>query len=171
MDKQETLVEKIRLLVFGEEVVAEEFLDVKTSEGVVLRVSELKEGETVTIVSEDGIIPADNLEYVLEDGSKLVLDESGVIVSIEVATEEDAVEDAPAEEEMSENDKAVANRLSEITEALAGVLEKFAEQDLAIEKFAGLPADEEEKDAGKTVVVKHSKESALIALGKFRSGK
>lgn len=169
-EEKKNLLTEIKKLVFSE--VEEEFLDVKTAEGIVLRVSEVKEGEVVTIISEDGENVSGASEYVLEDGSKIIVDENGVITAIETEVEE--ATEAPAEEEMSDNDKAVAARLGEITEALAGVLSKFSEQDdiiklqeEAIAKFAAAPSTEE-KDAGRTVLVKHGKESALKALANYR---
>ena len=168
MNENKTLVEKIRVLVFGEEEIEVAFLDVKTSEGIVLRVSEIKEGETVVIISEDGEIPTDALEYILEDGTKITVDEAGVITTIEaVESDEETPTDTPVDEEMSENDKAVAKQLGDIKEALSAVLDKFAEVDGRIEGFAALPVDDKELDAGKTVVVKHSKEDSATKLAKF----
>ena len=88
MDTKEKIA-AISKIVFGsEEVVEETFLDVKTSDGVVLRVSELAEGATVTIISEDGENVSGAAEYVLEDGATVVVDENGVITSVMESEEE-----------------------------------------------------------------------------------
>ena len=166
---KKNLLEDVRKLVFGEEEL--EFLDVKTSDGVILRVQELAEGQTVTIVSEDGENVSGAGEYTLEDGQVITVDESGVITGIS----EEEVEEV--EEEMSEEVDSLAplnEKIDNLTNALAGVLEKFNEVDGQlkdandrIEKFAAAPASAE--PVIETVEPKRKgKEDALKALAQFR---
>ena len=171
MKENKTLVERIKELVFTDETVEQNFVDVKTSDGLVLRVDAIEEGATVIVISEDGENVSGASDYVLEDGVTISVNEEGVITSVTpVEEEEEVVEEDMSEEavvEPTERELAVDAKLAEITEALEGIVSKFEAQDKVIEGFAKAPA-EEEKEIGKTVIVKHSKEDALKALEKFR---
>tara|TARA_R110002167_G_scaffold54889_2_gene156368 strand:- start:901 stop:1431 length:531 start_codon:yes stop_codon:yes gene_type:complete len=174
MEEKKTLVERIKELVFTEDVVEQDFVDVKTSEGLVLRVDSIEEGAVVTVISEDGENVSGASDYVLEDGVTISVNEEGVITSVTPAEEEEAevVEEDMSEEsevvtELTERELAVDAKLAEITEALEGIVSKFESVDKEVNKFAKAPADEE-KEIGKTVIVKHSKQTALEALSSFR---
>ena len=169
--KDRNLLKEIKELVFGEEEL--QFLDVKTADGVILRVQELAEGQTVSIVSEDGENVSGAGEYTLEDGQVITVDESGVITAIAEASEEvEEVEEAMSEE--VDNFAPLNEKIDNLTNALAGVLEKFAEVDgqlkeanERIEKFAAAPASDEpviEQAEPK----RNGKEDALKALAQFR---
>ena len=169
--KDRNLLKEIKTLVFGEEE-ALEFMDVKTADGIVLRVQDLAEGQTVTIISEDGENVSGAADYVLEDGKTITVDESGVITAIAEGEVEEVEE---LEQEAAFDAEPINNRLEELTNALAGVLEKFAEVDgklteanERIEKFAVAPASEEVVIKKAETVVKNGKEDALKALAKFR---
>ena len=169
---KKNLLEEIKSLVFDTEEL--EFLDVKTSDGIVLRVQELTEGQEVSIISEDGENVSGAADYTLEDGKVITVDESGVITAIMDAEQEVEQE---VEEEMNEDVDHLAplnEKIDNLTNALVGVLEKFAEVDTelkdakdSIEKFAALPA-EEEPIVGKGEFKKQGKEDALKALANFR---
>ena len=77
-------IDKIQKIVFGEEEQEEvkEFADYKTNDGMVLRCDELAEGNTVSIISEDGENVSGAATYVLEDGKTIEVGEDGVIVSV-----------------------------------------------------------------------------------------
>tara|TARA_R110000824_G_scaffold51729_5_gene144038 strand:+ start:903 stop:1427 length:525 start_codon:yes stop_codon:yes gene_type:complete len=172
MEEKKTLVERIKELVFTEDVVEQDFVDVKTSEGLVLRVDSIEEGAVVTVISEDGENVSGASDYVLEDGVTISVNEEGVIISVTPAEEEEAVEEDMSEEpevvtELTEREIAVDAKLAEITEALEGIVSKFESVDKEVNKFAKAPADEE-KEIGKTVIVKHSKQTALEALSSYR---
>lgn len=81
-----------------------ELEDRKLDNGTVISADEFAEGQPVFIVTEDERIPMPIGEYVMEDGSMLVVEEEGVIGSIkaEEAEEEVVEEEAQVEEEMSE---------------------------------------------------------------------
>ena len=172
MEEKKTLVERIKELVFTEDVVEQDFVDVKTSEGLVLRVDSIEEGAVVTVISEDGENVSGASDYVLEDGVTISVNEEGVIISVTPAEEAEVVEEDMSEEpevvtELTEREIAVDAKLAEITEALEGIVSKFESVDKEVNKFAKAPADEE-KEIGKTVIVKHSKQTALEALSSFR---
>lgn len=84
-----------------------ELEDRKLDNGTVIFADEFAEGQPVFIVTEDERIPMPVGEYMMEDGSMLVVEEEGVIASINAAEEvvEDEVEEVVeevVEEEMSE---------------------------------------------------------------------
>jgi hypothetical protein len=84
-----------------------ELEDRKLDNGTVIFADEFAEGQPVFIVTEDERIPMPVGEYMMEDGSMLVVEEEGVIASINAAEEvvEDEVEEVEqevVEEEMSE---------------------------------------------------------------------
>ena len=81
-----------------------ELEDRKLDNGTVISADEFAEGQPVFIVTEDERIPMPVGEYVMEDGSMLVVEEEGVIASIKSAEAEEEVveEEAQVEEEMSE---------------------------------------------------------------------
>ena len=85
------VIKQVKELIFGAETVEAAFLDVKTSDGMVLRVAEVKEGEVVTIISEDGEAVSGEAEYVLEDGNTIAVDAEGMIVTITEPSEEEEV--------------------------------------------------------------------------------
>lgn len=79
-----------------------ELEDRKLDNGTVISADEFAEGQPVFIVTEDERIPMPVGEYTMEDGSMLVVEEEGVIGSIQAAEEEvEEVEQEVVEEEMS----------------------------------------------------------------------
>jgi hypothetical protein len=100
------IIKEIKSLLFTNEEV--KFKDAKVGDLIIrVEAEEFVEGLPVFVVTEDGIIPASPEmagEHVLEDGTKIVLDEAGVIVSVEAVTEEEivAAEMPVVEEEMAE---------------------------------------------------------------------
>ena len=81
-----------------------ELEDKKLDNGTVISADEFAEGQPVFIVTEDERIPMPVGEYMMEDGSMLVVEEEGVIASISAEAEEvvEEVEQEVVEEEMSE---------------------------------------------------------------------
>lgn len=86
-----------------------ELEDRKLDNGTVIFADEYAEGQPVFIVTEDERIPMPIGEYMMEDGSMLVVEEEGVIAAIKAADEaeeEEVVEEeAKVEEEMSNDVK------------------------------------------------------------------
>jgi hypothetical protein len=181
MDNKE-IIKSVKALIFRtEEVVESTFLDVKTSEGLVLRVAEVKEGESVIIISEDGENVSGEATYILEDGSTIMVDAEGMISTIEEATEE-VVEEV--EEEMSEDANPLESRIANLEEGIEKVLSMFSNQieeseakDVVIkelsekvEAFSIAPAEEEIKVAKKTPL-EEKRYNAINELRKFKQTK
>lgn len=170
MSENKSIIEKVKELLFTEEEVVEQnFLDVKTSEGVVLRVSELSEGAEVMIISEDGENISGAAEYTLEDGTVVVVSEDGKITSVTEASEEDEVVEVEEEmeQEVVEDVNPLDDRIAKLEKGIEDILSKFSEMSAKVEEFAALPADEEVV-VGKKEFKKQSKDDALTALSKFR---
>lgn len=82
-----------------------ELEDRKLDNGTVISADEFAEGQPVFIVTEDERIPMPVGEYMMEDGSMLVVEEEGVIAAIKAEEVEEEVEEVVedvVEEEMSE---------------------------------------------------------------------
>jgi len=171
------VIKQVKELIFGAETVEAAFLDVKTTEGVVLRVSEVKEGEVVTIISEDGEAVSGAAEYVLEDGNTISVDAEGVIVSVmETPTEEEEVA-----EEMSEEVNPLEERISNLEQGIEKLLAGFSaiddsitEKDALIseltqkvEAFGKAPAEEEIVVAKKTPL-EEKRYNAINELRKYK---
>ncbi len=172
MDK--TIIEKVKELLFSEEEVVEQsFLDVKTSDGIVLRVSELAEGASLSIISEDGENVSGAAEYTLEDGTVVVTNDEGVITSVTDAPAEEAVEEVEEEmqEEVVEDEvNPLDERIGKLEERLEDILSKFSVMSEKVEEFSKQPA-EDEVVVGKKEFKKANKYSALEALSKYRKNK
>lgn len=87
-----------------------ELEDRKLDNGTVISADQFAEGQPVFIVTEDERIPMPIGEYMMEDGSMLMIEEEGVIAGIKAADEaeeEEVVveEEAKVEEEMSNDVK------------------------------------------------------------------
>jgi len=110
---------------------------------------ELAEGLPVFIVSEEGVMPAGaDLagEHVLEDGTKIVLDEAGIIVSIEKGEEPvEAPVEMPVEEEMAEEapveevKEDVKDEVKE--EVIAELMGRIEKLEAVVEEMMGVNKD------------------------------
>ena len=167
MDKK-SIIDKVKELLFSEEEVVAAFEDVKTSDGLVLRVTEVAEGASVSIISEDGENVSGAADYTLEDGTIIVVDENGVITSItEAAVEEEVVEEEEMQEEVVEEVNPLEERIGKLEKGIEDILAKFSEMNTKVEEFASAPASEEVK-IGKKEFKKVDKYSALDELSRFR---
>ena len=109
-ENKKSIVDQVKTLLFSgepvdkvevEAIIEGDFKEVKTAEGVILNVSTLDVDGIVEIVSEDGKEIAPPAEYILDDGSILVVGEDGIISEVkEATTEEEVVEEAMDEEEV-----------------------------------------------------------------------
>jgi ATP-dependent protease ClpP protease subunit/uncharacterized coiled-coil protein SlyX len=124
-----------------------------TTEGVEIFISGAEEGELVgktVYLAEDGLpteTPAPAGEHVLEDGTKVVLDDSGVITEIEAPEPVEDVEALKAayeeEKKAMEEDKAkleakVADQAKTIAAQAKAINESKTQLDKLAEDFAGL---------------------------------
>ena len=170
MDKK-SIIDKVKELLFSEEEVVAAFEDVKTSDGLVLRVTEIAEGASVSIISEDGENVSGAAEYTLENGTIIAVDESGVITSItEAAVEEEVVEEEEMQEEVVEEVNPLEERIGKLEKGIEDILAKFSEMNTKVEEFASAPASDEVK-IGKKEFKKVDKYSALDELSRFRKNK
>jgi len=170
-----TLIEKLKLAFTEEapveEVVTEEavveFLEVKTADGVSLKVAKLEEGEVVTVITGEGEEATEEVsvaaDYILEDGTVISVNEEGLISKVEIK-EEEATEEAPVEEklEMSAILTAVKEELKGENDILMKAIDKLSlvilDQEARIEKFAKSPA------ATKKAVAKAEKKAVKTRL-------
>lgn len=103
MNKKNIITAVKEMFTSVNDTVTETFVDVKTADGLILRMDDLAPEMKIQEVTEDGLAELENGEYVLEDGITLVV-EDGLIKEILEATQEDmeeTVEDIVTEE-MSE---------------------------------------------------------------------
>jgi len=130
-EKKKTMVEKIKeIFKADEEVQTEEnFVDVKTDSGVILRVDDIAVDQAVQEVTEEGLVDVADSTYVLEDGTGLVV-VGGVITEI-VETEAEAK--AETEEEMETEEVEDSNKfedelistLKSVNDRLTAIENKF----------------------------------------------
>jgi len=175
MNKKLTIIEKLRLAFSEEEQVVEvEFAEFKTADGMTLKVSEIKEGEIVSVVSGEGDEMTEEVagegSYTLEDGREISLDAEGKITEIKEAEAEAEAEAEPLE--MSAIIEAVKESNKEDNEVLMSALNDIAktllEQEERIENFAKAPAKAPKK-VGKKQDKKQKELSPLEQLAEFRA--
>ena len=173
MNKKLTIIEKLRLAFSEEEQVVEvEFAEFKTADGMTLKVSEIKEGEIVSVVSGEGDEMTEEVagegSYTLEDGREISLDAEGKITEIKEAEAEAEAEPL----EMSAIIEAVKESNKEDNEVLMSALNDIAktllEQEERIENFAKAPAKAPKK-VGKKQDKKQKELSPLEQLAEFRA--
>tara|TARA_R110002050_G_scaffold49191_4_gene114465 strand:- start:1915 stop:2538 length:624 start_codon:yes stop_codon:yes gene_type:complete len=96
----------------------------KLDNGTVIEAEKFEAGESVFIITEDEKVALPIGEYELEDGSKLVVEEEGIVATIGAA-EEEVVEEEVIEEEVEAEDQEtemeyVSKR--EFTEAMTEIV-------------------------------------------------
>lgn len=79
-----------------------EFVDVKTADGMILRVSDLAVDGTVMEISEEGEVAVEDNTYTLEDGTQIVVVGGVIAEVIEAEVEEVETPVEPVAEEMEE---------------------------------------------------------------------
>lgn len=83
-----SLIKKIKQLFEEVDAASEvKFVDLKSVDGAILRVSDLAVGASIVEITEDGEVPVEDGEYKLDDGVVLVV-EAGVIAEIKEAEAE-----------------------------------------------------------------------------------
>lgn len=104
MNLYQKLVNGINELFEGEDNTTNEipadlkFVDVKTTDGRILRVSDIAVDATVKEITEDGEVDVEDSTFTLEDGTQLVV--VGGIVTEVIPAEQAPAEDAPVVEEV-----------------------------------------------------------------------
>ena len=152
MENKKSVVEQVKDLLFSSEDSKQDFVEVKTSEGVILNISVMEAEGTIEVVSEDGLSLAPIGEYVIEDGSIIVVGVEGVISEIKEATEEEVVEeeemavevvedvidtDTPKEEESS-----LEARLDALEETINSKFESIFDKFAKVNEAQALELDE-----------------------------
>lgn len=99
---KKTIVDKIKSIVFNKEEVIEKFLDAKSGD-LILRVEAdaFAPKLPLLVVTPEGVIPAEDGEYILEDGTVLEV-KAGLIDEISTKEEDVISEEVPTEAVMSE---------------------------------------------------------------------
>lgn len=142
------LLDTVKKLIFETEETQENFVDVKTEDGRIIRVDDIAEGMPVMEVTEDGVMDLEDGTYVLVDAEGVptaeIVVEGGVIATVTDKSEEEAEEEVQ-EEEMSEEseeeskeekeeeeektelEEEEVNPLSEINDSITALAEKVAE--------------------------------------------
>ena len=186
MDKK-TFIDKLKTMFSDveSEVKEDTFLDVKTVDGVSLRVKEeeIAEGVQVYVVDEEGIeTPAPEGEHVIE-GKTITTDAEGKVVSVvetEVEEEVEEVEEVEAKEcdcvgeegcecdkkgeyeaEMSEEVIEEVNPMEARIEALEKSLSNIAESMSAIDGLSKAVADLANSPADKEVKLSKSSDAPI----------
>ena len=150
--KSTEMLSKIKALLNIEEETSLETMTLEN--GTVIEADSFEAGQSVFIVTEDEKVPLPQGEYALEGGKILVVEEVGIIATINDApteTESEEVEEVEAEEEevVVEAPEEVAPAVEEIVQAvvdvIAPVMEEMKKDIEEMKKKYG----EEEKDEEK----------------------
>tara|TARA_R110000787_G_scaffold183333_1_gene295312 strand:- start:862 stop:1494 length:633 start_codon:yes stop_codon:yes gene_type:complete len=119
-------LKKVKTLL-GLEVSLEQM---KLDNGTVIEAEKFEAGESIFIVTEDEKVALPIGEYELEDGTKLVVEEDGIIATIG-ATEEEEVEEEVVEEEVEAEEEGEEEMeyvsKKEFTEALTEIVKMIEE--------------------------------------------
>lgn len=108
--------------------------------GAKVNIDKLEVGGKVEIIAEDGSLsPAPAGEHELADGTKIVVDEAGIIVSVSVPEAAPSVE-VEVEAKVDEEKEMIKKKIQQMEEELAAMKSKFSDVESAAvaqsEKFA-----------------------------------
>lgn len=164
--KAKEALEQIKSLLFADEAevqtneVVTEFAEGVLSDGTIVKFDKLEVGGIVSVVTEEGEVPAPVGEHELEDGTVIVIAEAGIISEVKMPEEQIEVEVEAGEkieekmatevvnydakfEEISQafNSKMSAiedkvNSLNDVTKKLIEFMEAFATVESATESQA-----------------------------------
>jgi len=96
--KAKEALEQIKSLLFSDEVVSTpeevitEFAEGVLADGTIVKFDKLEVGGLISVVTEEGDIPAPVGEHELEDGTIVIVSEPGVIAEVKMVEEEVSVE-------------------------------------------------------------------------------
>jgi len=182
-------VEDVNLEAEATEVVAEvesevteeiKFVEVKTTEGRILRADDIAVDQAIVEITEEGEVALEDGEYTMEDENILVV-VGGIITDILVKEDEDEEEAAPTEEEAPAEEVVVEEMSAEEAQLFSDIsamvldfnsikvelAELKAENEALVarvNKFAGEPSAE---STNTTVVFKNeTKEDKLKFFGR-----
>ena len=95
MNSTKTLQKIAQILGLSPQV----FFEAKTDQGITMKMEgELELGSLIYVATEEGLIPAPAGEHMLQDGTKIEVDEESKIKKIDMGKMEDKVEEGETEE-------------------------------------------------------------------------
>jgi hypothetical protein len=193
MSEAKNLLDKLKSM-FQEETIEEKVTmqEAKLADGITIIKwdGELKEGTLVSVVSEEGEIPAPTGDHELQDGRKITIEEGGVVSSIEMPKEEkeDEKEAGEVETNMSEQEimaikemcksyetriKALEDKMKVDSEMISEQKETIGKQKEAmslmfqiVEKLADEPSAEVSKTESFNVKLSEQKQNELDNLSR-----
>jgi hypothetical protein len=193
MSEAKNLLDKLKSM-FQEETIEEKVTmqEAKLADGITIIKwdGELKEGTLVSVVSEEGEIPAPTGDHELQDGRKITIEEGGKVSSIEMPKEEkeDEKEAGEVEINMSEQEimaikemcksyesrikaledkmKVDSEMISEQTETMGKQKEAMSLMFQIVEKLADEPSAEVSKTESFNVKLSEQKQNELDNLSR-----
>jgi hypothetical protein len=137
--------------VFGEQPSEVKFAEAELENGQVIEAESFEPGSSVFLRTEDGPIPLPEGEYLLKDGSMIVVAADGTIAEItpSAEAEEPAAEAAAVKEEMSEEKEFVTKEdfeafKQEVLEGVSLMATQMSEQKKKVELSDGAKAELEQ---------------------------
>ena len=193
MSEAKNLLDKLKSM-FQEETIEEKVTmqEAKLADGITIIKwdGELKEGTLVSVVSEEGEIPAPTGDHELQDGRKITIEEGGMVSAIEMPKEEkeDEKEAGEVEINMSEQEimaikemcksyesriKALEDKMKVDSEMISEQKETIGKQKEAmslmfqiVEKLADEPSAEVSKTESFNVKLSEQKQNELDNLSR-----
>jgi hypothetical protein len=193
MSEAKNLLDKLKSM-FQEETIEEKVTmqEAKLADGITIIKwdGELKEGTLVSVVSEEGEIPAPTGDHELQDGRKITIEEGGMVSAIELPKEEkeDEKEAGEVEINMSEQEimaikemcksyetriKALEDKMKVDSEMISEQKETIGKQKEAmslmfqiVEKLADEPSAEVNKTESFNVKLSEQKQNELDNLSR-----
>jgi hypothetical protein len=193
MSEAKNLLDKLKSM-FQEETIEEKVTmqEAKLADGITIIKwdGELKEGTLVSVVSEEGEIPAPTGDHELQDGRKITIEEGGMVSAIELPKEEkeDEKEAGEVEINMSEQEimaikemcksyesriKALEDKMKVDSEMISEQKETIGKQKEAmslmfqiVEKLADEPSAEVSKTESFNVKLSEQKQNELDNLSR-----
>lgn len=111
MSEAKNLLEKLKSMFSESETIEEKVTmeEAKLADGITIIKwdGELKEGTLVSVVSEEGEIPAPTGDHELQDGRKITIGEGGMVSAIEMPKEEKENEKEAGEIEITMNEQEI----------------------------------------------------------------
>jgi len=119
--KAKEALDQIKSLLFSDDAVVTnevvtEFAEGVLADGTIVKFDKLEVGGVISIVTDEGEVPAPVGEHELEDGTMIVIVEPGIIAEVK-AMEEEEVAEVEVEEELSADVVNYDAKFQEISEA------------------------------------------------------
>lgn len=121
--KAKEALDQIKSLLFSDDAVVTnevvtEFAEGVLADGTIVKFDKLEAGGVISIVTDEGEVPAPVGEHELEDGTMIVIVEAGIIAEVKAMEEEEVAEvEVEVVEEMSADVVNYDAKFQEISEA------------------------------------------------------